>query len=51
MNTIYTGYSWYLEGVSIEAARTTGYLQFASDVSVEEYLMNVFNGSTPTGTG
>jgi hypothetical protein len=51
LNTIYTEYSWYLEDVTIRAARTTGYLQYACDVSVEQYLMNVLNGLTPTGTG
>jgi hypothetical protein len=51
MNTIFTEYSWYLEDVTMHAARTTGYLKWASDVSLEQYLMNIFNGLTPTGTG
>jgi hypothetical protein len=51
MNTIHTEYSWYLEDVKIETAGTTGYLRFARDASLGQYLMNTFNGFTPTDTG
>jgi hypothetical protein len=42
--------SSYLEDAMMEAAKATGYLQFARDLRFEQYLTNIFSGLTPINT-
>jgi hypothetical protein len=49
-DTMNTEYSWYIESPEISAARTVSYLNYDYNVPLLQYLTNILNGLTPTGT-
>jgi len=50
LETIYTEESWLIRDVTMSPAKTVEYGKYKTDLNLSEFLTNILNGQTPTGT-